>query len=119
MPPQRVPYRGRADNFRDRVELKIASCPHQKPMAGRPSFAQLAARLMQQQGAKAGFGGAGGAGGAGGGQNLGKAVGGGAGVIALAAAGLALNSALFNGEHRIGTLMRHPISRALARRAGL
>lgn len=74
---------------------------------------------MQQQGAKAGFGGAGGAGGAGGGQNLGKAVGGGAGVIALAAAGLALNSALFNGEHRIGTLMRHPISRALARRAGL
>lgn len=62
-------------------------------MAARPTFAQLAAKLMQQQTGKMASGGSGG-----GAPNLGKAVGGGAGVIALAAVGLALNSALFNGS---------------------
>lgn len=63
----------------------------------RPSFADLAQKFAKQQFA-AGKAGAKAAGGPGGkGPNLGAAVGGGAGVIALAVAGVALNSALFNG----------------------
>ena len=63
-------------------------------MAGRPSFAQLIQRLVSQQTSKAGASATGGKGA----PNLGQALGGGAGVIALAAGGLALNSAIFNGQ---------------------
>lgn len=63
-------------------------------MAARPSFSQLAAKLLQQR--TAGF--AGGKGGAGGkGPNLGQAAGGGAGIVLLAIAGLTVNAAMFNG----------------------
>lgn len=69
----------------------------------RPSFAQLASRFIQQR-AQAGFGkgpssSGGGAGGSTGGPNLGQALGGVGGVVLLAAAGMTLNSALFNGEY--------------------
>lgn len=73
-------------------------------MSGRPSFAQLAQRLIQQR-AQAGFrGGApgGGSGGGAGGPNLGQALGGVGGIVLLAAAGLTINSALFNGEWPVG-----------------
>lgn len=73
-------------------------------MSGRPSFAQLAQRLMQQR-AQQGFrggatGGAGGGAGGSGGPNLGQALGGVGGIVLLAAAGLTINSALFNGQSR-------------------
>ncbi|SCV73712.1 BQ2448_6142 [Microbotryum intermedium] len=75
-------------------------------MAARPTFAELAARFVQQR-AKAGFsaggGGGRGAGGPGrGGPSIGTALGGAGGIILLAAAGLTINSALFNvdGGHR-------------------
>ncbi|SCZ88467.1 BZ3500_MvSof-1268-A1-R1_Chr10-2g02968 [Microbotryum saponariae] len=77
-------------------------------MAARPTFAELAARFVQQR-AKAGFsagGGGGGGGGAGGpgrgGPSIGTALGGAGGILLLAAAGLTVNSALFNvdGGHR-------------------
>ncbi|KDE06860.1 prohibitin-2 [Microbotryum lychnidis-dioicae p1A1 Lamole] len=73
-------------------------------MAARPTFAELTARFVQQR-AKAGFsaGGGGGAGGPGrGGPSLGTALGGAGGILLLAAAGLTVNSALFNvdGGHR-------------------
>lgn len=77
--------------------LLISTHDHSN-MSGRPSFAQLAQKLMQQRAAQAGFGGAGKSGGAGGkGPNLGQAVGGGAGVILLAVAGLTVNASMFNG----------------------
>ncbi|KAM0748659.1 hypothetical protein T439DRAFT_327922 [Meredithblackwellia eburnea MCA 4105] len=75
-------------------------------MAARPSFSQLAGRLLQQQRARAGFGGGGGggpsAGGGGGQPNLSGALGGGAGIFLLIAGGYMINSALFNvdGGHR-------------------
>ncbi|KAK4051038.1 Prohibitin-2, subunit of the prohibitin complex (Phb1p-Phb2p) [Microbotryomycetes sp. JL201] len=70
----------------------------------RPTFAELAQRLMQQR-ARQGFGGgpsSGGAGKPGGNPRLGQALGGVGGVVLLAAAGLTINSALFNvdGGHR-------------------
>lgn len=61
----------------------------------RPSFADLAQKFAKQQASGFRAGGAGGAGGKG--PNLGTAVGGGAGVVLLAIAGLTVNSALFNG----------------------
>ncbi|KAK4693544.1 hypothetical protein P7C70_g8904, partial [Phenoliferia sp. Uapishka_3] len=67
----------------------------------RPTFGQLAGRLLQQQRTRAGFGGgspAGGAGGAGGAPNLGSVFGGSAGIFLLIAGGYAVNSALFNGK---------------------
>lgn len=72
-------------------------------MAARPSFAELAARFVQQR-AKAGFsaGGGGRPGGNGGGPSLGQALGGAGGLVLLAVGGLTMNSALFNvdGGHR-------------------
>ncbi|KAM0790044.1 Prohibitin-2, subunit of the prohibitin complex (Phb1p-Phb2p) [Microbotryomycetes sp. NB124-2] len=71
----------------------------------RPTFAELAQRLMQQR-ARQGFGGGGpatgGAGRPGGNPRLGQALGGVGGIVLLAAAGLTINSALFNvdGGHR-------------------
>ncbi|KAK4051684.1 Prohibitin-2, subunit of the prohibitin complex (Phb1p-Phb2p) [Microbotryomycetes sp. JL221] len=72
----------------------------------RPTFAELAQRLMQQR-ARQGFGGgggpaSGGSGRPGGSPRLGQALGGVGGIVLLAAAGLTINSALFNvdGGHR-------------------
>ena len=56
-------------------------------------------RKAQQQGAQ-GFAKAGGSGGSSGGPNMNGAVGGGAGIILLVAAGIGINSSLFNGQYR-------------------
>lgn len=75
-------------------------------MSARPTFAQLAGRLIQQQRSKAGFGGgsSGGAGGAGGQGPVtpGAALGGAGGLILLGVGAYVVNSALFNvdGGHR-------------------
>lgn len=53
-------------------------------------------RKAQQQGAQ-GFAKAGGSGGSSGGPNMNGALGGGAGIILLVAAGIGINSSLFNG----------------------
>lgn len=71
-------------------------------MSARPTFAQLAGRLIQQQRSKAGFGGgsSGGAGGAGGQGPVtpGAALGGAGGLILLGVGAYVVNSALFNGS---------------------
>lgn len=58
-------------------------------------------RKAQQQGAQ-GFAKAGGSGGSSGGPNMNGALGGGAGIILLVAAGIGINSSLFNGQYREG-----------------
>lgn len=73
-----------------------STTPSLQHTMSRPSFAQLAAKLMQQRTA-AGFGGAGGSGPSGGAPQLAKAAGGGLGVVLLAVAGLTINASMFNG----------------------
>lgn len=71
-------------------------------MAARPTFGQLAGRLLQQQRARAGFGGSGGSSGGGsGGTSPAGVFGGSAGILLLVAGGYAVNSAMFNGASRL------------------
>lgn len=67
-------------------------------MAARPTFAELAGRLLNQQRSTFAKGGAGGPGG--GKSPKFAALGGTAGILALTAGGFVLNSAIFNGQSR-------------------
>lgn len=72
----------------------------------RPSFSQLAQKFVQQRARGFPGGSSGGSGGQGG-PGLGQALGGVGGIVLLAAAGLTVNNALFNGKLVLGLIQLH------------